>query len=82
MARVPFLCPVCQGRGVVPAGFYQACHHGVTSDAADQQCKSCRGEGIVWGDSHEEGVRIPSRMVDVDREIRGDMMCPCCIHVS
>jgi hypothetical protein len=81
MARVPFLCPVCQGRAVVPAGFYQGWQQGVTTDASDQPCRSCTG-GIIWGDSHDEGVRVPTRMVSVDTELRGGMLCPCCNHMS
>lgn len=45
----PFLCPVCGGRGYMPAGFY-----GVTrgSSTAGEFCRSCTGQGIVWGLVH------------------------------
>jgi len=46
MAR-PHTCPVCQGRGTVPQGFY---NHGdmLTSSLTPEQCRTCLGTGIVW----------------------------------
>jgi len=81
MAKVPFLCPVCQGRGVVPQGFYSPYPTGLTTSTEPDKCRSCM-DGIIWGDSHDEGVRVKTRMLDVDRELRADMMCPCCINIS
>ena len=47
---VPACCPVCSGKGRVPAGFYGAV--GVNSwDVADltsETCRSCNGTGVVW----------------------------------
>lgn len=38
------VCPVCNGKQTVPAGFY-----GDNSTAAnDVTCRSCGGRGIVW----------------------------------
>ena len=42
----PYLCPVCQGRGVVPAGFYGLGN--LTSSLTPEQCRTCSGFGIVW----------------------------------
>lgn len=38
-------CPVCQGRGNVPAGFYTP-GDGVTS-TAPEDCRTCGGRGIL-----------------------------------
>ena len=45
MAR-PHLCPVCQGKGTVPAGFYG--HGDLTSTLTPEQCRTCQGFGMVW----------------------------------
>ncbi len=46
MTKIPFKCPVCEGRGMVPTGFYgtSTALSGVTLE----QCMSC-AKGIVWG---------------------------------
>ena len=38
-------CPVCDGKGIVPAGFYSY-GNGSTS-TADETCRSCKGTGYV-----------------------------------
>lgn len=41
-------CPVCSGRGVVPCGFYHTGPYGgTTSTAADEQCRTCWGRGVI-----------------------------------
>jgi hypothetical protein len=52
----PFCCPVCQGRGTVPGGFY-SCFGGSTSITAEP-CRPCSGTGIVWVDENE--ISVPS----------------------
>ena len=40
---VPHRCPVCEGRGSVPNGFY------VQSEGTnDQPCQACGGTGVLW----------------------------------
>ena len=39
-------CPVCEGRGVLPHGFYGRGQYS-TSDSSET-CRSCQGSGIVW----------------------------------
>lgn len=40
-------CPVCQGRGVVPQGFYNP-HPGVVSTStAPDGCRTCQGARII-----------------------------------
>ena len=46
----PHRCPVCNGNGLVPNGFYmQTSGYWSTSDSALETCRSCNGSGIVWG---------------------------------
>lgn len=46
----PHRCPVCDGRGLVPAGFYFAVgavsYSG--SGTTTEKCRSCDGKGLVW----------------------------------
>lgn len=50
-SKMPFCCPVCEGKGKVAAGFYSAI--GVSSwavsDITPEACRSCNGTGMVWG---------------------------------
>lgn len=48
LRRVPYKCPVCEGKGVVPAGFYESCG-GYLTNISSITCQSCDGTGIVWG---------------------------------
>lgn len=47
----PHRCPVCNGSGLVPNGFYN--HTGVynyeTTNTSPETCRTCMGLGIVWG---------------------------------
>ena len=56
--KTPHRCPLCNGTGFVPAGFYSAI--GVnsfpTTNTAPEQCRSCSGLGILWSD--DEAVTI------------------------
>ena len=46
----PFACPVCNGNGLVPNGFYiQTSGHWGTTDITPEKCRSCNGTGVVWG---------------------------------
>ena len=52
----PHKCPVCNGRGLVPKGFYQTqAGYIVSDDITNEQCRSCNGTGIVW---HEDNQYI------------------------
>ena len=46
----PFTCPVCSGKGKVPAGFYGAIgvDSWAVSDLTPDQCRSCNETGVVW----------------------------------
>ena len=47
---VPYVCPVCFGKGIVCNGFYSSVGptRGSTS-TAPEPCRACGGTGIVWG---------------------------------
>ena len=46
----PHRCPVCNGNGLVPNGFYmQTSGYWSTSSITPETCRSCSGTGIVWG---------------------------------
>ena len=45
--RKPYCCPVCNGRGVLPQGFYNTSERFASSSLADIQCRSCNGRGII-----------------------------------
>lgn len=58
LLRAPAKCPVCEGHGEVPAGFYtlpqypQVCSTSpfiVASPSQDEasECRACRGKGFV-----------------------------------
>lgn len=41
-------CPICEGHGIVPGGFYQAVADAeMVSTNATEQCKNCNGLGVV-----------------------------------
>jgi len=47
--KKPHLCPVCNGKGTVPRGFYEHGDFVSSTNAGPEQCKACLGQGIVWG---------------------------------
>jgi len=52
----PYKCPICNGHGNVPGGFYLAAD-GVetyTSSATTEPCRACNGIGIIWGETEEQ----------------------------
>ena len=60
----PYLCPVCEGRGSVPPGFYSP---GTTYDVTQREtCRTCSGMGIVWAPGPSDwnyiipGTRLPA----------------------
>jgi DnaJ-class molecular chaperone len=50
----PYRCPVCNGRGTMPADFYAAL--GTVASTNPVQCKSCKGTGVVWDDRNSSGA--------------------------
>jgi hypothetical protein len=50
-SKAPHRCPVCEGKGNVPNGFYSAIGVEVWSSSSimPEACRSCDGTGVVWG---------------------------------
>ena len=44
-------CPVCDGRGTVPYGFYPDQPRDATGVGHTTQCRGCMGRGIIGGDA-------------------------------
>lgn len=45
----PHKCPICEGHGMVPGGFYTALAGcGSTSNVTAETCRSCDGNGVLW----------------------------------
>jgi len=42
------VCPVCQGRGFVPFGFYTSNGETNMITCGTETCRTCGGTGIVW----------------------------------
>ena len=51
----PYRCPICNGTGIVPGGFYFSVNGYSTSTNTTEMCRQCQGSGLVWGidDSYE-----------------------------
>jgi hypothetical protein len=52
--RIPYRCPVCDGKGLVPNGFYRAVgmNEWGSSSASPETCRTCKGIGIIWSDDY------------------------------
>jgi len=44
----PHICPVCGGRGTVPASFYGHDGYSHYQMVAEELCRTCGGQGVVW----------------------------------
>ena len=45
---VPYLCPVCQGRGIVPPDFYTPVRPTTSTLPTWATCRACDGKGVLW----------------------------------
>ena len=50
----PYKCPVCDGHGIVPGGFYLSTNQYSVSNYTSEICRACNGKGIIWGDDEDE----------------------------
>ena len=50
---IPHKCPVCEGRGNVPGGFYGGCGLYGCSTSSMERCRQCKGTGIIWSEEGE-----------------------------
>ncbi len=49
LEKTPHKCPICDGKGTVPNGFYNSTNNTYsTNSTATETCKTCHGSGIVW----------------------------------
>ena len=49
----PHRCPVCNGKGIVPNGFYNSTGETwATTDASPEICRACNGSGVIWGQQY------------------------------
>jgi len=48
------VCPVCNGRGLVPAGFYRVDNYTTTSKMPET-CQSCGGSGVLYVPEGQRG---------------------------
>lgn len=39
-------CPICEGRGIVPRGFYETCEE--LDKSKVETCQACEGRGFDW----------------------------------
>ncbi|MFA5238252.1 MAG: hypothetical protein WC476_00910 [Phycisphaerae bacterium] len=55
------ICPVCNGRGLVPAGFYNVgskidyTYRGTTTGCSSpkpETCRTCKGRGVLYSYNH------------------------------
>ena len=48
-ATWPYKCPVCEGRGQVPSGFYtNTTGSWAIANFGNEVCRSCQGTGVIW----------------------------------
>lgn len=47
ISPVPHTCPVCNGRGNVPSGFYNHYYLPSSNTTTPIPCQTCNGSGIV-----------------------------------
>ena len=58
----PHKCPVCNGNGIVDAGFYNQTSGEWTSTGGTEPCRSCEGTGIVWEtDNDQQAIEVLER---------------------
>ena len=58
----PHRCPVCDGRGQMPASFYALT---TSADPRMEPCRSC-DKGVVWS------MEIVTNVIEIRREGSGD----------
>lgn len=69
----PYVCPVCDGRGVVPFGFYLTLTgYWTTSTINTETCRTCGRTGIVWNNKNTiiinyEERRFETNVSETDR---------------
>ncbi len=49
-----YTCPVCFGRGFVQSGFYTTTSADSYSSGGTEECRSCKGSGVLFREKKEE----------------------------
>lgn len=60
--RIPYKCPICEGRGIVAGGFYNSVGNEWTAGNAAEPCRQCNGEGIIWVTELPETLSYPDEL--------------------
>lgn len=45
-----YVCPVCKGRGIVDADFYNI-NGGPIPNTEPVKCRTCKGKGVLWNNA-------------------------------
>ncbi len=53
-------CPICQGKGQVPAGFYLDDYSGGSTSTAPVTCRACHGSGVVGTEDVAQTWQVPT----------------------
>lgn len=50
--KVPYKCPICDGVGQVPGGFYNRVgRNDWIATVVSETCRQCNGTGVIFGES-------------------------------
>jgi len=64
------ICPICNGNGLVPNGFYaQTSGRWSTSSTSAEQCQSCNGCGYIPQNQHTDECRKASKELETQIEV-------------
>jgi hypothetical protein len=76
---IPYKCPICNGTGLVPNGFYRAIGvvDSITNSVGPEQCKSCNGTGIVWDYSNGWNQKWPLGVSVPAEYVKPPIITPC-----
>lgn len=69
----PHRYPVCSGRGLVPHGFYLTVNEFASTNTTPEECRTCKGQGILWSRQQEPvPLKVPraNETVDAVSQIR------------
>lgn len=62
----PHCCPVCNGRGSVPEGFYKDLKLETFQGVGIEECKACKGIGIIWDYTNYEYYQYSTSKVGIE----------------
>ncbi len=65
--QTPHRCPVCNGRGIVPNGWYSTTEQSwTTTSTTPDQCRSCSGTGVLWEVERDASRNAPPNQAHSD----------------